>query len=152
MRWEVEVNRDKLVAAPVGELTELLAKTAEAIQENGPKCVVDLRRGLEISEKPAARLRELGVNYVQVPVSAETFSEQDMDCVRREFARRWGRVLVVSEKGARAIYFVLSHAARAQGWSYEQAVASCSPLAGETIWLDHLRPYLARHSRTAAQA
>ena len=152
MRWEVEVNGEKLAAGPVGELTELLGKTAEQIKESGPKCVVDLRRGLEMPNKPTARLKELGVSYAHVPVILETFSEQDMDCGRREFARHWGQVLVISEKGSRAIFFVLSHAARAQGWSYEEALSNCSALSTEKVWLEHLKAYLARHNRTPANA
>ena len=148
MHWEIELNNQKLVAAPASELSSVLALTPDAIKQGeGFACVVDLRKSQEIQDKPNARLQELGVRYVQVPVTAATFSEQDMDAVRREFARSWGQVLVVSQGGTRATFLTLAHAARVRGWSPEQAMESCPKMrpAEEQAWVDHLSCYLARH-------
>jgi hypothetical protein len=144
MRWEIEINGTKIVAGPAAELTPLLELTPEAVKAGeGFPCVVDVRKAMEIVEKPTARLKELGVRYVPVPVTVATFSEQDMDAIRREFARSWPRLLVISQGGIRASFLALAHAARVKGWSLKEATESCSGLPKE--WLDHLGPYLARH-------
>ena len=148
MQWDIEVNQQKIAARPVQQLEALLKLTADDIKAGqGFLCVVDLRKVTEISKKPA--LKELDVRYVSVPVVVETFSEQDMDFVRREFARHWGRVLIVSEGGVRATFFALAHAARAQKWTLERALSECPALAKEKPWLDYLTAYLSRHQAAA---
>lgn len=142
MHLELEVNGQTLVGADLAQLQAALADP-----EKKYPCVVDLRRRTEWSESPAPKFKELGVKYVPLPVDAETFSEQDMDAVRREFARHWGKVLVVSVRGARSCFLVLAHAARVQGWSYEDALAKCPDLKNHEQLCAHLRSYLQRHVR-----
>lgn len=142
MRFEAEVHGQKLVGAPVAELDELLALSAEDIKAGkGYPCVVDVRKKMEASVAPAAKCKELGISYQHVPVTLESYSEQDMDHLRREFARKWGRVLVISAGGERASFLVLSHAARALSWKGEEALEKCPPR-----WRGKLDAYLHRHA------
>ena len=41
-----------------------------------------MRKKMEAAESPAAKLKELGVSYQHVPVTLESYSEQDMDAGR----------------------------------------------------------------------
>ena len=145
MQYEQTVNGQRLVAATPDVFEQTLKLSADAIKAGeGFPCVVDLRKKQEMSEFPAAKCKELGINYAHVPVTPETLSEQDIDHCRREFARGWGRVLVISQGGQRALLMVILQAARVQGWKAPEATAKCPDLQLPT-YKQYLEGYLSRH-------
>lgn len=55
------------------------AKDLPAIAEKGVKLVVNLRPSSEIDWDEAGSVRELGMRYLQIPVTVDTLSERDVD-------------------------------------------------------------------------
>ena len=138
---ELELNGQTLVALDAQELDSVFAGA-------DCKCLVDLRKAQERSDSPAPRCKEKGIAYVHVPVTPATLSEQDLDFVRRETGRRWGRLAVLSSGGQRAAALVLMHAGRSGQWSDEDTLARCPEL--EDAWKQQVRTYLARHRERKA--
>ena len=132
MKGELELNGQNLVALDVGSL-----------ELSDYKCVVDLRKAQERTEELAPQCKEKGVSYVHVPVTAQTWSEQDMDFLRRETARRHGKVAVVSAGGQRAAAVLLMHWGRSGVASDDDTLAKCPEL--EDAWKERIKSYLARH-------
>lgn len=132
MKLELELNGQTLVALD-----------AEALDLTEYKCVVDLRKAQERAEELAPKCKEKGVAYVHVPVTAETWSEQDMDFLRRETARRWGKLAVLSQGGQRAAAMLLMHWGRSGTRTDEDTLAQCADL--QDAWKDRIKDYLARH-------
>ena len=134
MRVDVEVNGRKISALAVEERAG-----AEA-----PEVVLDCRKATEIPAGEAP-LPE-GVKLVRLPMTALTLSEQDLDQVRREFARGGGPFQVVSQTGWRAATVVLAHAGRVLGWKPQEALARCPGLVERADLARFLTTYLVEHS------
>jgi protein tyrosine phosphatase (PTP) superfamily phosphohydrolase (DUF442 family) len=109
---------------------------------------VDLRKVTEFPPAEVADLKEKGVKRVSLPVTAGTWSEQDMDALRREFLRGESPVAVVSAGGERAALVVLQHVARAEKLSVEQALQRWPEIKLPSELQRLLASYLERHPRT----
>jgi len=132
MKLELELNGQTMVALD-----------AAALDLADYKCVVDLRKAQERAEELAPKCKEKGVAYVHVPVTAETWSEQDMDFLRRETARRWGKLAVLSAGGQRAAAVLLMHWGRSGEKTDEDTLGQCAEL--DDAWKERIKAYLARH-------
>lgn len=137
MKLQLELNGVTMVAVDVASL-----ELADY------KCVVDLRKAQERTEELAPKCKEKGVAYVHVPVTAESWSEQDMDFLRRETARRWGKMAVVSTGGQRAAAVLLMHWGRSGVKTDEDVFAQCAEL--DEAWKPRIQDYLARHRERAS--
>lgn len=135
MRVDVEVNGRKISAVSVDELSKVA----------NPEVVIDCRKSNEIPAGEAAPA-EGGPKVIRLPMTAQTLSEQDMDQLRREFARGAGPFVVASETGLRAATVVLAHAGRVQGWKADDALARCPALGERAALAGFLRFYLAEHA------
>ncbi len=134
MRVDVEVNGRKISALSVEERSGAAA----------PEVVLDCRKTTEIpaDEVPLPD----GVRRVRLPMTAQTLSEQDLEQVRREFARSGGPFQVVSQTGWRAATVVLAHAGRVLGWKPEEALARCPGLEARSDLAGFLGTYLTEHA------
>jgi len=121
----------------------------QAMQQETPesKLLVDLRKVNEIEALPEG-LKEKGIARVSIPVTAKTWSEQDMDTLRREFLRGQSPVVVMSKGGERAALVALQHVARAEQWSLETALEKCPEVAQRAELKKLLSDYLERHTRS----
>lgn len=111
------------------------------------KLMVDLRKVTEFDAATVAVLKDKGVKRVSLPVTAGTWSEQDMDTLRREFLRGESPVAVVSRGGERAALVVLQHAARAEKLSLDEALGRWPDLTLAAELRSLLESYLTRHAR-----
>jgi len=112
------------------------------------KLVVDLRKVTEITSLPD--LKEKGIKRVSIPLTPDTWSEQDMDALRREFLRGESPVVVVSTGGQRAALMVLQHVARALQWNLEDALGKSAEVANRPELKTLLQDYLQRHQRPSS--
>ncbi len=121
----------------------------QAVQQETPesKRVVDLRKVSEIVALPEG-LKEKGITRVSIPVTAQSWSEQDMDTLRREFLRGDSPVVVISKGGTRAALVVLQHVARVEQWSADKALEKCAEVAQQSELKKLLEEYLERHQRS----
>lgn len=121
----------------------------EAAQQETPesKLVVDLRKVNEIEKLPE-NLKDKGITRVSIPVTAKSWSEQDMDMLRREFLRGQSPVVVLSAGGERAALMILQHVARAEQWPLEKALEKCPEVAQRQELKKLLAEYLERHTRS----
>lgn len=121
----------------------------EAVQQEIPesKLVVDLRKVNEIEKLPET-LKDKGITRVSIPVTAQSWSEQDMDMLRREFLRGSSPVVVMSAGGQRAALMVLQHVARVEQWPLDKALEKCPEVANRAELKQLLADYLNRHSRS----
>lgn len=113
--------------------------------------VVDLRKAFEISEDPAPGLKEKNIAYCRMGIDAGSLSEQDMDHLRRELARRAGPYAVVSSGGKRAAAMCLMHAGRTLGWSVDDTLKRCQEVAQDKMLSAEVQSYLERHRDTSAR-
>lgn len=113
--------------------------------------VVDLRKAFEIKSDPAPGLKEKNIPYYRMGIDAHSLSEQDMDHLRRELARRAGHYAVVSLGGKRAAAMCLMHAGRTHHWSVEDTLAKCKEVADDKGLAAEVRGYLERHVDTSAR-
>lgn len=120
-----------------------------SMQKDEPlaKLMVDLRKVTEFDAATVAVLKDKGVKRVSLPVTAGTWSEQDMDTLRREFLRGESPVAVVSRGGERAALVVLQHAARAEKLSLDEALGRWPDLTLAAELRSLLESYLTRHAR-----
>jgi hypothetical protein len=121
----------------------------KAVTEETPesKLVVDLRKVNEISALPE-NLKEKGITRVSIPITAQSWSEQDMDMLRREFLRGLSPVVVMSAGGERAALMALQHVGRVEQWSLQTALEKCPEVAKRDELKKLLTDYLARHARS----
>lgn len=113
--------------------------------------VIDLRRSFEVKSDPAPGLKEKNVAYYRMAIDALSLSEQDMDHLRRELARRQGPYAVVSAGGKRAATMLLMHAARTLGWSSEEALKRCSEVREDKLLSQEVKSYLEQHKDRSAR-
>jgi protein tyrosine phosphatase (PTP) superfamily phosphohydrolase (DUF442 family) len=145
VQFEQQVNGQRLVASTPELLEAALSQTKESIKAGeGFPCIVDLRKKLEMGEFPASRCKDAGISYLHLPVTPESLSEQDIDHVRREFGRNWGRVLVISTHGQRAVLMVAMQAARVAGIGAADAAKKFPELTDPAL-KQYLEAYLNRH-------
>ena len=142
MRLQLECRGVSLLACDSGWLDQ--AMTQETPES---KLVVDLRKVNEIAALPEG-LKEKGIQRVSLPVTAASWSEQDMDMLRREFLRGQSPVVVMSNGGTRAALMVLQHVARVEQWSADSALAKCPEVAAQPELKKLLQDYLQRHLRS----
>ena len=107
--------------------------------------VVDLRKAFEIKADPAPGLKEKSIAYCRLGIDAKSLSEQDMDHLRRELARRAGPYAVVSSGGKRALAMCLMHAGRTAGWSVADTLAKSKEIADDAVLSAEVKSYLERH-------
>jgi hypothetical protein len=121
----------------------------QAVTQESPesKLLVDLRKVNEIKAVPEG-LKDKGIRRVSIPVTAASWSEQDMDTLRREFLRGESPVVVMSQGGTRAALMVLQHVARVEQWSADTALAKCPEVAARAELKKLLQDYLERHTRS----
>lgn len=142
MRLELECRGVRLLACDESWLEKsLLQDSPES------KRVVDLRKVNEISDLPVDALKEKSIQRVSIPVTAQSWSEQDMDTLRREFLRGDSPVVVMSKAGKRAALMVLQHVARVEKWPATQALEKCAEVAQDSELRKLLEEYLTRHQR-----
>lgn len=143
MRLQLECNGVSLWAREAVWLDEAMKQeTPES------KLVVDLRKVNEFETLPDG-LKDKGIKRVSIPITAASWSEQDMDMIRREFLRGDSPVVVLSRGGTRAALIVLQHVARVQQWSLQTALEKCPELAKQDDLKKLLDDYLQRHQRVA---
>jgi len=142
MRLELECRGVRLLACDESWLEKSLTQDPPE-----SKRVVDLRKVNEISQLPSDALKEKSIQRVSIPVTAQSWSEQDMDTLRREFLRGDSPVVVISKAGKRAALMVLQHVARVQKWTPAQALEKCSEVAQDSQLRPLLEEYLTRHQR-----
>ena len=151
MAWSYKHSEQgRLMAGDIKLLENLNDLDASAIKEKfGSVCVVDLRKEMHIEKQKelTAKYKEQGVQYVHVPVTFDTASEQDLDTFRRECARNWSDLRVVSLDGSDACYFAAAHVFRKQGWTSQRCESEIPELA-RSQWLPVLESYLTRHVRS----
>lgn len=134
MRLDVEVNGRRIAAVSAAD---------RGTPEGG--VVVDCRKSSEIpadEAKPA----EGGPKVVRLPMTADTLSEQDLDQLRREFARAEGPFVVVSTNGRRAAAAVLAHAGRVLGWKSDEALAKCPDVGSHPQLAAFVKRYVEEHA------
>jgi hypothetical protein len=107
--------------------------------------VVDLRKAFEIKDDPAPGLKEKNVAYYRMGIDAASLSEQDMDHLRRELARRAGPYAIVSSGGKRAVAMCLMHAGRTLGWSVGDTLAKSKDVAEDKVLSAEITNYIERH-------
>ena len=141
MRFKLECRGVELLACDSKWLDD-------AVQQETPesKLVVDLRKVNEIEKLPE-NLKDKGITRVSIPITAASWSEQDMDMLRREFLRGQSPVVVMSAGGERAALMILQHVARVEQWSTEKALEKCPEVAGRAELKKLLSDYLHRHTR-----
>lgn len=147
MLWSYSAGH--LSAGDCSILSGFTDLNAAAIKEQfGRVCVVDLRKEIHIQNQKElmAQYKEQGIHYVHVPVTFETASEQDLDTFRRECARHWSDLRVVSSDGCDACYFAAAHVFRKEGWTAERCRDDIPELA-KSPWYSVLESYLSRHAR-----
>ncbi len=152
LHWETNFEGTLLKAGPASKLDELLA-SIPAAAEGTPAIsvtVVELRKVSEFAGQAelAAQLKEKSINYVPIPVTAETFSEQDMDAFRRECLRKRNQVWTICSDGQRSVFLGVASLARMKQLSYEAALEQAPGL--EAVWKTELKSYLERHQRALA--
>lgn len=126
---------------------KLLACDAAAVGEPPARLLVDLRKVNEIPADSLAGLEAAEVKRASIPVTLDTWSEQDVDALRREFNRGVSPVAVVSQGGRRAALLIVQHVARAQGWELDQALRESAAVAWNDRERQLLSDYLDRHRR-----
>ncbi len=107
--------------------------------------VIDLRRSFEVKSDPAPGLKEKNIAYYRMAIDAGSLSEQDMDHLRRELARRQGPYAVISTGGKRAATMLLMHAARTLGWDADEALKRCSEVREDQRLSQELKSYIEQH-------
>lgn len=140
---ELECRGVRLLACSRDEWQDALAKDQPLA-----KLLVDLRKVDEFEADEVAGLKEKGIKRAAIPVTEATWSEQDMDAVRREFLRGESPVAVVSTRGRRAALMILQHAGRAEQWNLEQTLAKFPGLELTPTMRRLLEDYLRRHNRS----
>ena len=121
----------------------------KAVDQETPesRLVVDLRKVTEINSLPEG-LKDKGITRVSIPVTAASWSEQDVDALRREFLRGASPVVVMSQGGTRAALLALQHVARVEQWSAETALKKCPEVEKQPELKRLLEEYLQRHLRS----
>jgi protein tyrosine phosphatase (PTP) superfamily phosphohydrolase (DUF442 family) len=148
LTWETTVEGTVLKASAAAALDDLINSLASASEtEASTVTVVDLRKVNEISGQAdlVARLKEKSIAYVPIPVTPETFSEQDVDAFRRECLRKRSQIWTVCSDGQRSVFMNVANVARAKQWTYEVAIEKAPDLNHN--WQAELKGYLARHQR-----
>lgn len=142
MRLELECRGVKLLACDASWIDE-------ALKADKPESelLVDLRKVTEFAPEQLASLKEKGIARVPIPLTAQSWSEQDMDAVRREFLRGKSPVVLLSKGGSRAALMALQHVARVERWSAEEALGRCPEVAQDDALKGLLVSYLERHQR-----
>lgn len=142
MRLELTCREVKILACDSAWLEQAVS------QENPEsKLVVDLRKVNEIAGLPE-NLKDKGITRVSIPVTPQSWSEQDMDMLRRELARGVSPVVVMSAGGQRAALMALQHVARVEQWPLETALEKCPEVGQREELKKLLGDYLARHTRS----
>lgn len=145
--YELECRGVKLLACSRQEWEQALQREQPLARR-----VVDLRKVTEFDAAEVAGLKDKGIQRAHIPVTESTWSEQDMDAVRREFLRGDSPVAVLSSEGKRAALMILQHAARAEQWSAEAALNRFPGLELTPGLRRLLEDYLQRHGRTSPAA
>lgn len=142
MRLELTCRDVKILACDQSWL-------AEAVAQDTPesKLVVDLRKVDEIADLPE-QLKYKGITRVSLPVTPGSWSEQDMDMLRRELLRGSSPVVILSRGGERAALMAVQHLARVEQWSLEKALEVCPQLKQREDLKSLLAEYLNRHKRS----
>ncbi len=143
MELEVNVKGQNIKAVSQDKLADIIPNAKEPHPH-----VIDLRKILEIEDYQEDKFKDAGFTYRRIPVEPLTLSEQDMDALRREFARQRGRYIVFSSGGIRAAALVLMHAARTLKWNFEETLDKCPELKNsqQHAELKHwMKDYLKRH-------
>lgn len=139
MQLELECQGVKLVATDQSWLENLSASSCGRL--------VDLRKVSEFESLPEEALKQAKIPRVSIPVTPSTWSEQDMDTLRREFLRGTSPVVVLSKEGKRASLMVLQHVGRVLQWTPEHALEQCPDLGRHPDFKKLLVEYLQRHRR-----
>jgi len=127
MQNTVKVSDDVLVG-PQPTREELRELVGEGI-----RTVVNFRTPGEEDqpmspEEEAEVVRELGLNYLHVPVSMKSLSTTTVDNLREEFRGMPGPAFAHCRKGKRAAAMLLMHLATEHGWSGEETIERAESL------------------------
>ncbi|MBX6312787.1 MAG: protein tyrosine phosphatase family protein [Isosphaeraceae bacterium] len=125
------------------QISDQLFVGAQPIEEQlrnmareGIKSVVNLRAAGEEDqplslEEEGAKARELGLQYLYIPVSLKDMRPDQVDQFREELKRLPGPVFVHYHKGKRAGAFAMMHAAVEAGRTGEQTLAQAEQMGFE---------------------
>ena len=155
--WHDTTNQPKSVTDDIFIGGQPSETDLNAIKAKGFKSVINLRAPSEDSilkpEKEESKVREVGLEYVNIPVTKETMSDETVKRVSqkiKELKREKAPVFVHCGSGRRAGVMTLLHLAVENGWTVEEAFEKAQSLGFDCESEPQLKKffegYIKRHS------
>ena len=118
--------------------------------ENGIKTVLNLRTPQELDWDEAALVKKLGMNYVNIPITPRTFTDEKIDQARKLLNDSKNRPLLVHCASANRVGAIwLAHRVLDHGLSYQEARKEARTVGLRSPVLEKIvQRYIAKHQRS----
>ncbi len=118
--------------------------------ENGIKTVLNLRTAKELDWDEAAWVKKLGMNYVNIPITPSTFTDEKIDQARKLLRNSKNRPLLVHCASANRVGAIwLAHRVLDHGLSYQEALKEARTVGLRSPVLERIvRKYIAKHQQS----
>ncbi len=118
--------------------------------ENGIKTVLNLRAAGELDWDEGAWVKKLGMNYVNIPITPRTFTDQKIDQARKLLRDSKNRPLLVHCASANRVGAIwLAHRVLDHGLDYQQALKEARTVGLRSPVLERIvRQYIAKRQRS----
>lgn len=126
----------------------------DRLRQAGIKTVIDFRHPSETSVSNGTLAAAAGLDYVNIPIKANTISAADVAALDEVLRDKEGPFLLHCAAGPRAAGLYFLREAQQNGWTAEQALAESAragfDLAGMPWLRSFLQDQLDRHERSEA--
>ncbi len=118
--------------------------------ENGIKTVLNLRTAKELDWDEGAWVKKLGMNYVNIPITPSTFTDEKIDQARKLLKDSKNQPLLVHCASANRVGAIwLAHRVLDHGLSYQEALKEARTVGLRSPVLERIvRRYIAKHQRS----
>lgn len=111
-------------------------------REAGLKTVIDFRHASETATSNAALAAAAGLDYVNIPIKANTIDPQDVAALERALAGKEPPFLLHCAAGPRAAGLYFLSQARREGWSADEALAASARAGFDLAGMPWLRAFI----------
>jgi Uncharacterized protein conserved in bacteria len=133
--WHESINQPKKVTDSIFIGGQPSETDLNAIKAKGFRSIINLRAPSEGSilkpEQEESKAREIGLEYVNIPVTEETTNDETVENISRkikELKQEKAPVFIHCGSGKRAGAMTLLHLAVENGWTVEQAFEKAQSL------------------------
>ncbi len=143
---------EQVTVGPQPDVDEL-----QSLQREGFKTIANFRTSGE-EEQPLSpdeegkEVRELGMNYVNIPVSSDEMKAKQVDDFRKQFDNLEKPIYAHCKSGKRVGAFVMMHMACEQGWTGEETLKKAEEMGFECDkpeLVDFVKTYVDDHTAVA---